>query len=93
MKRHFKFPLVHGATRNSTQARSTLLSAICRQPLAVQHEIEIVDVLKEPKRALRMGVYMTPRHQARSDPVQKLFGNLSETETVLLALGVEIIEA
>ena len=94
MKRHFKFRLyTAGATQNSTQARRNL-SAICRDHLPGQHEIEIVDVLKEPKRALADGVYMTPTLVKLAPlPRQKLFGSLSQTETVLLALGLETTKA
>jgi circadian clock protein KaiB len=94
VKRHFKFRLyTAGDTGNSTQARINL-AAICRHHLPGQHEIEIVDVLKEPKRALSDGVYMTPTLvKLAPSPVQKLFGSLSQTETVLVALGLESVES
>ena len=85
----FKFRLyVAGDTQNSTQARANL-TAICRDHLPGQHEIEIVDVLKEPKRALAEGIFMTPTLvKLGPAPAQKLVGTLSRTETVLLALGL-----
>ena len=94
MKRHFKFRLyTTGDTQNSTEARFNL-AAICKHHLPDQHEIEIVDVLKDPARALEDGVYMTPTLiKLAPSPVQKLFGSLSQTETVLAALGLETIKA
>ena len=93
MKSYFKFRLyTTGDTRNSTEARFNL-AAICRHHLPGQHEIEIVDVLKDPARALEDGVYMTPTLvKLAPSPVQKLFGNLSQTDTVLAALGLETIK-
>jgi circadian clock protein KaiB len=94
VKRHFKFRLyTTGDTPNSTEARFNL-AAICRNHLPGQHEIEMVDVLKEPARALEDGVYMTPTLvKLAPSPVQKLFGNLSQTDTVLAALGLETLKA
>ena len=38
----------------------TNLSALCAQHLPDQHEIEIVDVFREPERARDDGIIMTP---------------------------------
>jgi circadian clock protein KaiB len=69
------------------QARGNL-SGICRDHLPGRHEIEIVDVLKEPKRALADGIFMTPTLIKLGPAPTKLVGTLSQTETVLLALGL-----
>ena len=56
----FKFRLyVAGDTLNSAQAIANL-TALCRDYLPRRHEIEIIDVFREPKRALADGVMMTP---------------------------------
>lgn len=48
----FRFDLyVAGEAPNSTQAVANL-AAFCRAHLADRHEIEIIDVFREPKRAL-----------------------------------------
>jgi circadian clock protein KaiB len=79
---------IAGDTENSAQARANL-TAICDHLLA-QPEIEIVDVLKEPKRALADGIFMTPTLvKLRPAPAQKLVGTLSHTESVLQALGMK----
>lgn len=84
----FRFRLyIAGDTQNSVQARGNL-SGICRDHLPGRHEIEIVDVLKEPKRALADGIFMTPTLIKLGPAPTKLVGTLSQTETVLLALGL-----
>lgn len=91
MSRHLKFKFrlyVAGNTQNSAQARANL-AAICRDHLPKQHEIEIVDVFKEPGRALADGIFMTPTLvKLAPSPAQKIVGTLSQRETVLQALGV-----
>lgn len=90
----FKFQLyVAGGTENSTQA-TVNLNAICRTHLPDQHEIEVVDVLKEPKRALANGILMTPTLVKLAPlPIRRIVGTLSQKRVVLLALGVETIES
>jgi len=85
----FKFRLyVAGNTQNSAQARANL-GAICRDRLPDRHEIEIVDVFKEPMRALMDGVFMTPMLvKLAPSPIQKVVGTLSQTNIVLHALGL-----
>lgn len=86
----FKFRLyVAGDGPNSAQARSNL-DAICRSYLPDWHDIEIVDVLREPKRALADRVLMTPTLVKLSpSPSRRIVGTLSQTEPVLQALGLE----
>jgi len=90
VKRHFKFRLyTTGDTQNSTEARVNL-AAICRHHLPGQYEIEIVDVLKDPQRALADGIFMTPTLvKLAPSPKQRIVGTLSETEMVSQALGLE----
>ena len=98
MRHHFKFNFrlyIAGDTQNSAQARANL-TAICRDYLSEQYEIEIVDVLKEPKRALADGIFMTPTVvKLGPAPARKIVGTLNQTETVLqaLGLGLEILAA
>ena len=90
MKRHFKFRLyIAGDTENSAQARANL-AAICREHVP-NHEIEIVDVLKEPKTGLADGIFMTPTLiRLIPAPTKKIVGTLSQTRTVLQALGLDV---
>lgn len=55
-----------------------------------------MDVLKEPKRALADGIFMTPTLvKLGPAPARKIVGTLNQTETVLqaLGLGLEIVAA
>lgn len=86
----YRFQLyVAGDAGNSAQALANL-AAICRTHLPDRHEIEVVDVFREPKRALAEGVFMTPTLvRLAPAPVRRIVGTLSQTQTVLQALGLE----
>ena len=90
----FKFRLyVAGDAQNSAQAVANL-TALCRAHLAGRHEIEVVDVFREPKRALADAVFMTPTLvKLAPSPVRTIVGTLSQTQTVLQALGLEVVAA
>jgi len=92
MKRHplFKFRLyVAGDALNSAQAR-TNLAAICRTHLLDRYEVDIVDVFREPKRALADRVFMTPTLiKLTPAPARRVVGTLSQVPIVLQALGLE----
>jgi circadian clock protein KaiB len=71
------------------------LAALCRAHLLDRHDIEIVDVFREPKRALADGIFMTPTLvKLLPSPVpRKIVGTLSQTQPVLQALGLETLAA
>ena len=85
----FKFrQYLSGNTPNSVQARANL-AALCRAHLPGRHEIEIVDIAKDPDRALLDGIYMTPSVVKLSpSPVFMIVGTLSRSDSVLQALGL-----
>jgi circadian clock protein KaiB len=85
----FKFRLyVAGDTQNTAQAVANLI-ALCRAELPDRHDIEIVNVYEEPKRALGDGIFMTPTLiKLMPSPVQRIVGTLSETPLLLHALGL-----
>jgi circadian clock protein KaiB len=86
----FKFRLyVAGDALNSTQALSNLV-ALCRTHLPDRHELEVVDVLREPKRALADAIFLTPTLLKLAPfPTRRIIGTLNQTQTVLQALGLE----
>lgn len=86
----FKFRLyVAGDALNSAQALANL-GALCRAYLPGQHEIEIVDVFREPKRALADAIFMTPTLiKLAPFPARRIVGTLSQTQAVLQAVGLE----
>ena len=86
---HYKFRLyVAGAAPNSVQAIANL-TALCQAYVPKRHKIEIVDVLREPKRALVDGIFMTPALvKLAPAPVLRIVGTLSHTQTVVDACGL-----
>lgn len=90
----FKFRLyVAGDALNSAQAISNL-AALCREHLEGRHEIEVVDVFREPNRALADGILLTPTLvKLGPPPIRRIVGTLSQTQPVLQALGLEIVAA
>ena len=90
----FKFRLyIAGDAPNSAQALANL-ATFCQLHLADRHEIEVVDVFREPKRALADSIFMTPTLiRLAPSPVRKIVGTLTDTKTVLLALGLEAVTA
>jgi circadian clock protein KaiB len=85
----FKFRLfVAAGTLNSTQAVANL-NALCHAYLAGRYEIEIVDVVRDPKRALAEDIRMTPTLlKVSPTPVRRIVGTLSQTQRVLDTLGL-----
>ena len=90
--RRFHFILfVAGDTPNSARARVNL-NALCRRHIAHRHEIEIVDVLQSPGRALADGVFMTPTLVCTAPgAVRKVVGSLSDAQVVLGVLGIDAV--
>jgi len=85
----FKFRLyVAGDALNSVQALANL-HTLCQAHLPDRHTIEIVDVFREPKRALADGIFMTPTLvKIAPFPRRTIVGTLSHTQLVLQALGL-----
>ena len=80
---------VAGNAPNSLIAIANL-KAICDAHFAAGHELEIVDLLKEPMRALADGVIVTPTLlKLLPLPAQRVIGNLSDTAKVLLILAAK----
>lgn len=78
---------VAGSAPNSVKAIANC-RAICDEHFASGHELEIVDLLEHPKRALADGVIVTPTLvKLLPLPVQRVIGSLSDTNQVLLALS------
>ncbi len=90
----FKFRLyVAGDALNSAQALANL-TVLCRTHLPDRHEIEVVDVFRQPQRALAEGIFMTPTLVKLAPlPVRRIVGTLSQTQPVLQALGLSAIAA
>ena len=92
-KPHSKAPALRlrlyiaGSAPNSLRAIANC-RAICDEHFASGHELEIVDLLEYPKRALADGIIVTPTLlKLLPLPAQRLIGTLSDTNQVLLALS------
>jgi circadian clock protein KaiB len=79
---------VAGDAPNSVRALANLY-AVCCKHFPESHRIEVIDVLKEPLRALADAILVTPTVVKVSPaPELQIIGNLSEEEEVLRALGL-----
>lgn len=89
----FNFRLyIAGDAPNSLKAMANL-DDICQTHLPGRHEIEIVDVLIDPKRALNEEIYMTPTLVTDTPhPGHRIVGTLSNTEPILQILGLGIAQ-
>jgi circadian clock protein KaiB len=92
-KRHAKTPglrlrlYVAGNAPNSLKAIANC-RAMCAEHFASGHELEIVDLLEHPKRALADGIIVTPTLlKLLPLPVQRVIGSLSDANQLLLALS------
>jgi circadian clock protein KaiB len=78
---------VAGNAPNSLRAIANA-KALCEEHFSCGHQIEIVDLLNYPLRALADGVVVTPTLLRLSPlPVQRVVGNLSDANQVLMALA------
>lgn len=77
-----------GDSTNSIRALANL-TALCKKHLPECHRIEIVDVLREPLKALEAGVIVTPTLiKVSPPPIKKIIGDLGAQDQVLSALGL-----
>lgn len=78
---------VAGTAPNSVQAIANA-KAICDEHFALAYELEIVDLISHPHRALADGVIVTPTLiKLQPPPVDRVIGNLSDAGSVLLVLA------
>jgi circadian clock protein KaiB len=78
---------VSGNAPNSVRAIANA-KALCAGHFDAQCDLEIIDLLEEPLRALADGIIVTPTLiRVLPLPIQRVVGNLSDTSQVLLALA------
>jgi circadian clock protein KaiB len=85
----FQFRLyVAGDTPNSERARVNL-GALCRKYLVGRYKIQIIDVFKDPNRAMIDGIFMTPALiKLAPSPVRMIVGTLNHSTSLMEALGL-----
>lgn len=65
------------------------LESICREELAGQYQLEIIDVLEHPQRAEDEKILATPTLiKQLPPPLRRVIGDLSDKQKVLLGLEV-----
>lgn len=78
---------IAGQAANSVHALSRI-TALCHEHFPSAHELEVVDVLDHPQRAMADGVVVTPTLlKLRPAPVQRIVGGLSDASQVLRILA------
>lgn len=81
---------IAGDTQNSVLALRELAD-ICDTLLAERHQIEVVDVFREPERALADGIFLTPMLLKLSPlPTCRIVGVLGQRSLVLRTLGLPV---
>lgn len=82
---------VTGDTPRSQRAIANLYR-LCDQELPGQYQITVIDVTKSPQLAEAEHILVTPTLVKEfPNPVQRIVGDLSDTETVLWGLNIGII--
>lgn len=77
---------ITGGAPSSARAL-TNLRTVCREYFPENHEIQIVDTLQEPERAMQDGVWITPALVKLSPaPQWTIVGDLSEDARVLASM-------
>ena len=76
---------IAGSAPNSLRALANA-RAICDEHFKANHDLEIVDLLKNPERAAADGIIVTPTLLKLSKPSGRLIGSLSDTAEVLQVL-------
>jgi circadian clock protein KaiB len=77
---------VAGKTANCVKAFANL-KKVCEENLAGRYEIEVVDLLENPRLAEGDEIIAIPTLVRKlPTPVRKIIGNLSDTERVLIGL-------
>jgi circadian clock protein KaiB len=78
---------IAGDSPNSVQAL-TNLKAICAENFPDGHQLEVVDLVRDPHRGLRDGIIVAPTLvKLDPKPKQVIFGNLSDVSTVLASIS------
>lgn len=80
---------ITGNTVNSQSAQNNL-TALCQKHWPGRHEIEIVDILQDPLRALNDNIIVTPTLlKLAPQPTVKVIGDLNGEKNLLIALWLD----
>ncbi|MEG3436977.1 circadian clock KaiB family protein [Pannus brasiliensis CCIBt3594] len=76
---------------NSTKSQRAIanLFRICREELSDRYTVEIIDVLEQPQVAEQDRILVTPTLVKQlPPPLQRIIGDMSNTQKVLLGLDI-----
>ena len=86
---HFILKLYVAGQTAKAIAAFTNLKTICEEQLKGRYEIEIIDLLENPKLAREDQIVALPTLVRRlPPPLRKIIGDLSDTERVLIGLNL-----
>ncbi len=92
MKKHILRLYITGQTARSLRAVENLLR-ICEQELEGECEIRVIDTLEQPQMANEDKILATPTLiRLLPPPTRRIIGDLSDTQAVLLGLGLQAVE-
>ncbi len=79
---------VAGAAPNSVAAKQNLQALL--EELGQKADLEVIDVLTDPKRGLRDGILITPTLiKVTPAPEARVVGNLRDRKVLLATLGLD----
>jgi circadian clock protein KaiB len=88
--RNFELELFVVGRSAKSEAALGNLRRLCDRFLSGRHAITVIDVLDDPAAAETANVVATPTLIRRAPlPVRRVVGDLSKTDAVLAALGIE----
>jgi circadian clock protein KaiB len=88
MRKYILRLYITGNTSRSQKAIANLFR-ICHEELQDQYKVEIIDVLEQPQLAEDEKILVTPTLiKQLPPPLQRIIGDMSNTETVLLGLDL-----
>ncbi len=80
---------IAGQTAKSIQALQNI-TKYCKEHLAGQYTIEVIDLLKDPKLAEGDQIFAIPTLVRKfPEPLRKVIGDLSDEEKVLVGLNIK----
>lgn len=83
---------ITGQTPRSLRAIENL-RRICEEELGGDYELKIIDVLEQPQMANEDKILATPTLiRLLPPPTRRIIGDLSDTQAVLLGLGLQAVE-
>ncbi|MGZ8215975.1 circadian clock KaiB family protein [Methylomagnum sp.] len=88
-RERFAFRLYVAGGRASSLRSIARLKEICEEHLAGRYDLEVIDIYQQPELAVAENIVAAPTLVKKLPlPVQRLIGDLSDTDKVLLSLAI-----